>query len=62
MCDGLNLMQCYSFFFTVSAIYGKMVSSQLKMEGFIVTRYQERWSEAITALAQWVKEVRMRNY
>eukprot|EP00057_Strongylocentrotus_purpuratus_P001323 XP_001198144.1 PREDICTED: prostaglandin reductase 1 isoform X1 [Strongylocentrotus purpuratus] len=40
----------------LSAIYGKMVFSQLKMEGFIVNRYQPRWAEAISALAGWVKE------
>ena len=35
-----------------------MVLKQLKMEGFIIYRYQPRWAEAIDALAGWVKEVR----
>jgi hypothetical protein len=29
---------------------------QLKVEGFIVTRWQSRWSEGITQMAQWLKE------
>ncbi|XP_054749226.2 prostaglandin reductase 1-like [Lytechinus pictus] len=40
----------------LSSIYSKMVFSQLKMEGFIVSRYLPRWPEAIGVLAQWVQE------
>jgi NADPH:quinone reductase len=29
---------------------------QLKVEGFIVTRWQSRWGEGITQMAQWLKE------
>jgi NADPH-dependent curcumin reductase CurA len=29
---------------------------QLKVEGFIVTRYQNRWAEGITQMAQWLGE------
>jgi NADPH-dependent curcumin reductase CurA len=29
---------------------------QLRVEGFIVTRWQSRWGEGITQMAQWLKE------
>jgi hypothetical protein len=29
---------------------------QLKVEGFIVTRWQSRWGEGIAQMAQWLKE------
>jgi len=32
------------------------VTKELKMEGFIVTRYNDRWMEGITKLAQWVAQ------
>ncbi|XP_011671731.1 prostaglandin reductase 1 [Strongylocentrotus purpuratus] len=40
----------------LSSIYVQMVLKQLKMEGFIIYRYQPRWAEAIGALTEWVKE------
>jgi NADPH-dependent curcumin reductase CurA len=29
------------------------------VEGFIVTRFQERWREGIAQMAQWIKEGRI---
>ena len=29
---------------------------QLKVEGFIISRFQERWSEGIRQMAQWIQE------
>lgn len=32
------------------------VFKQLKMEGFIVNRWTDRWMEGITAMAKWIGE------
>nr|XP_054775653.1 prostaglandin reductase 1-like [Lytechinus pictus] len=40
----------------LSSIYGKMVSSQLKMQGFLITKYRARFDEAVCVLVQWVQE------
>ena len=34
---------------------------QLKVEGFIVTRFQERWPQGATQMAQWIKEGRIKH-
>ena len=33
---------------------------QLRVEGFIVTRFQERWPEGVAQMTQWVKEGRIK--
>merc|ERR1711934_196002 len=40
----------------IPSIQGSMVFKQLKMEGFIVSRWANRWNEGITQMAQWVNE------
>ena len=30
------------------------------MEGFVVTKYQERWNDAVLELAQWVREGKLK--
>jgi len=37
-------------------LLGQILVRQLKVEGFIVSRFQERWSQCITQMAQWIKE------
>lgn len=34
---------------------------QLRVEGFIVTRWQSRWGEGITQMAQWLKEGKIKH-
>jgi NADPH-dependent curcumin reductase CurA len=34
---------------------------QLKVEGFIVTRFQNRWAEGITQMAQWLREGKLKH-
>ncbi len=34
---------------------------QLKVEGFIVTRWQSRWGEGITQMAEWLKEGKLQH-
>ena len=38
-------------------LQGVIVKQQLKIEGFIIYRFTDRYDEANSALAQWVKEV-----
>jgi NADPH-dependent curcumin reductase CurA len=33
---------------------------QLKVEGFIVTRFQERWPQGIAQMARWIQEGKLR--
>ena len=40
-------------------LLGQILVRQLKVEGFIVTRFQERWREGIAQMAQWIKEGRI---
>ena len=35
-----------------------MISKQLKIEGFIVLRWHDRWQEAFVQMDDWIKEVR----
>jgi NADPH-dependent curcumin reductase CurA len=35
---------------------GLVLVKQLKVEGFIVTRFLNRWPEGITQMAKWISE------
>ncbi|KAK9886589.1 hypothetical protein WA026_017516 [Henosepilachna vigintioctopunctata] len=37
-------------------IQKSMIFNELKMEGFLVTRWVDRWDDAVTENAQWLKE------
>jgi leukotriene B4 12-hydroxydehydrogenase/15-oxo-prostaglandin 13-reductase len=37
-------------------LLGQILVKQLKVEGFIVSRFQERWAQGISQMAQWIKE------
>ena len=41
-------------------LLGQILVRQLKVEGFIVTRFQERWPLGIAQMAQWIKEGKLR--
>ena len=41
-------------------LLAQILVRQLKVEGFIVTRWQSRWGEGIAQMAQWVKEGKIR--
>jgi len=41
-------------------ILGQILVRQLKVEGFIVSRFQQRWPQGIAQMAQWVKEGKIR--
>jgi hypothetical protein len=41
-------------------LLGQILVRQLKVEGFIVTRFQERWPEGVAQMAQWIREGRIR--
>jgi NADPH-dependent curcumin reductase CurA len=41
-------------------LLGQILVRQLKVEGFIVTRFQERWPRGIAQMAQWIKEGKLR--
>ena len=34
-----------------------MIGKQLKIEGFIVLRWFDRWQEAFLQMDEWIKEV-----
>merc|ERR1712223_1753426 len=40
----------------IPSIQGSMVGKQLKMEGFIVSRWASCWNEGLTQMAKWVDE------
>jgi len=40
----------------IPSIQGSMVFKQLRYEGFIVSRWLERWMEGIMQMAQWMRE------
>merc|ERR1719273_1044169 len=44
----------------IPSIQGSMVGKQLKMEGFIVSRWAHRWNEGLTQMAEWVNEGKMK--
>jgi NADPH-dependent curcumin reductase CurA len=41
-------------------LLGQILVRQLKVEGFIVTRFQERWPQGVAQMAQWMKEGKLR--
>jgi len=41
-------------------LLGQILVKQLKVEGFIVTRFQERWPQGIAQMAQWIKQGRIK--
>jgi NADPH-dependent curcumin reductase CurA len=41
-------------------LLSQILVRQLKVEGFIVTRFQERWPQGIVQMAQWIKEGRIK--
>ena len=43
-------------FFAAPILQPYMVFAQLKMEGFVVTRWAKRWFEGINQLKKWVDE------
>jgi len=42
-------------------ILSQVLVKQLKVEGFIVTRFQNRWGEGITQMAQWLREGKLKH-
>jgi NADPH-dependent curcumin reductase CurA len=41
-------------------LLGQILVRQLKVEGFIVTRFQERWPQGIAQIARWIQEGKIR--
>jgi NADPH-dependent curcumin reductase CurA len=41
-------------------LLGQILVKQLKVEGFIVTRFQERWPQGIAQMARWIQEGKLR--
>jgi NADPH-dependent curcumin reductase CurA len=41
-------------------LLGKVLVSQLKVEGFIVTKFQDRWPQGIAQMARWIQEGKIR--
>ncbi|XP_074027382.1 prostaglandin reductase 1 [Leptinotarsa decemlineata] len=42
------------------SIYGKVVSSELVIEGFLVTRWLDRWNEGVQQNIKWLKEGKLK--
>jgi len=40
---------------------GHVLTKQLRVEGFIVVRFQNRWAEGITQMAQWLREGKLKH-
>lgn len=41
-------------------LLSQILVKQLKVEGFIVTRFQERWPQGIAQMARWIREGKLR--
>jgi NADPH-dependent curcumin reductase CurA len=41
-------------------VLGQILVKQLKVEGFIVTRFQDRWAQGMAQMARWVAEGRIK--
>lgn len=41
-------------------LLGQILVKQLKVEGFIVTRFQDRWPHGIAQMARWIQEGKLR--
>jgi NADPH-dependent curcumin reductase CurA len=41
-------------------LLGQILVKQLKVEGFIVTRFQDRWPQGIAQMARWIQEGKLR--
>ena len=41
-------------------LLGQILVRQLKVEGFIVTRFQDRWAQGVAQMAQWLAEGRIK--
>jgi NADPH-dependent curcumin reductase CurA len=41
-------------------LLSQILVKQLKVEGFIVTRFQERWPQGIAQMARWIQEGKLR--
>src|ERR1700733_11962224 len=41
-------------------LLGQILVRQLKVEGFIVTRFQERWPQGMAQMARWIQEDKLR--
>merc|ERR1719330_1167161 len=44
-----------------SAVAASIVSSRLKMQGFIVSDYMKEWPQALMEIAGWLKDGRVKN-
>jgi len=41
-------------------LLGQILTKQLRVEGFIVTRFQDRWPQGIAQMARWIQEGKLR--
>lgn len=48
------------FYFSAPILQPALVFKQLKMEGFLVFRWQDRYEEGLAQLQQWVKEGKLK--
>ena len=48
-------------YYTARPVSGLILSKQLMVKGFSVTRLMSRWPEAFAALGQWIAEVSHHN-
>ena len=51
-------MASHNLCFTGPSLWPLMISKQLKMEGFLVNRWQHHHREAVGHLTRWLEEVR----
>ena len=46
--------------YNLQKLLGQILVKQLKVEGFIVTRFQDRWPQGIAQMARWIQEGKIR--
>lgn len=45
---------------TAPILQPPIIEKQLKVEGFIVSRWFDRWKEGVTQLSQWIQEGKLK--
>lgn len=53
-------MLCSTFSVSAKSIYKQLVSKELLMEGFLVTKWGDRWNEGVIQNVKWIKEGKLK--
>lgn len=60
MTDSFHIFLLLFLFFLVTLLQPSVVLKELKMEGFLVNRWTDRWDEGINANLKWLIEGKLK--